>query len=66
MSTELVWVKSSYSGTNGGDCIEIAAASHTETVHVRDSKDIRGPRLSVSHASWADFLVYVRAGAGQR
>ncbi|MEU1627508.1 DUF397 domain-containing protein [Streptomyces sp. NPDC020096] len=26
MSTELVWFKSSYSGTGGGDCIEVAVA----------------------------------------
>ncbi|WP_093799482.1 DUF397 domain-containing protein [Streptomyces sp. Wb2n-11] len=26
MSTELVWFKSSYSGTGGGDCVEVALA----------------------------------------
>lgn len=26
MSSELVWFKSSYSGTAGGDCIEVAVA----------------------------------------
>ncbi|MEE4546810.1 DUF397 domain-containing protein [Streptomyces sp. V4-01] len=24
MSAELIWFKSSYSGTNGGDCVEVA------------------------------------------
>ena len=42
--SELAWFKSSYSGTNGGDCVEVAAAPGT--VHVRDSKDSGGPVLS--------------------
>jgi hypothetical protein len=33
---DLAWIKSSYSGTNGGDCVEVAA--HRNTVYVRDSK----------------------------
>ncbi|EGX58054.1 hypothetical protein SZN_19597, partial [Streptomyces zinciresistens K42] len=31
----LTWIKSSYSGTEGGDCVEVAAS--TDVVHVRDS-----------------------------
>lgn len=28
MSTELEWFKSSYSGSGGGDCVEVAAGWH--------------------------------------
>ncbi|MFC5956395.1 DUF397 domain-containing protein [Streptomyces pratens] len=58
MSTEsrrrLVWHKSSYSGNEGGECVEIAVAPGT--VHVRDSKDVDRPHLSVHTAGWAAFV----------
>ncbi|CAM5404522.1 hypothetical protein STENM223S_05227 [Streptomyces tendae] len=37
----LTWFKSSYSGAEGGDCVEVAAG--TAVVHVRDSKAAAGP-----------------------
>lgn len=55
-TTELTWFKSSYSGTQGDNCVEVAASPGT--VHVRDSKDAQGPRLSVDHAAWSSFLTY--------
>ncbi|MBC9727815.1 DUF397 domain-containing protein [Streptomyces sp. TRM68367] len=49
------WVKSSYSGDNGGDCVEIAPAIPA-VVPVRDSKTAPdGPVLTVSRAAWAAF-----------
>ncbi|MFF5962689.1 DUF397 domain-containing protein [Streptomyces collinus] len=53
----LAWFKSSYSGAEGGDCVEVAAA--TTAVHVRDSKDATGPVLTVSREAWADFVELV-------
>ncbi|CAL9552320.1 hypothetical protein SUDANB58_04473 [Streptomyces sp. enrichment culture] len=50
----LVWFKSSYSGTEGGQCVEVAAGS--ATVHVRDSKAVAGPVLAVSREAWAGFV----------
>jgi hypothetical protein len=50
----LAWFKSSYSGTEGGECVEVAAG--TAVVHVRDSKAIAGPVLTVSPAAWAGFV----------
>ncbi|AXK33132.1 DUF397 domain-containing protein [Streptomyces armeniacus] len=47
------WRKSSYSGSEGGDCVEVAACP--EAVHVRDSKDVTRPGLTVSPAAWAAF-----------
>ncbi|WP_328900791.1 DUF397 domain-containing protein [Streptomyces sp. NBC_00441] len=51
------WVKSSYSGSEGGACVEVAA--HTAAVHVRDSKNLDGPMLTVAPASWAAFTGHV-------
>ncbi|MGX9227486.1 DUF397 domain-containing protein [Streptomyces albus] len=45
MRCELTWRKSSYSGPDGGNCLEVAETPGT--VHVRDSKEQRGPVLSV-------------------
>lgn len=53
-TSELAWFKSSYSGAEGGDCVEIAAG--TAAVHVRDSKDVTGPVLTVSRAAWDGFV----------
>jgi hypothetical protein len=55
-----VWRKSSYSGANGGNCIEIAAAAHT--VAVRDSKDPDGPVLAFTPNDWQQFADQVKAG----
>ncbi|WP_128818275.1 DUF397 domain-containing protein [Streptomyces sp. S063] len=54
MSTDLHWFKSSYSGSQGGDCVEVATCPHT--VHVRDSKDLTVPALAVSPATWTSFV----------
>jgi hypothetical protein len=51
---KLSWIKSSYSGAEGGQCVEVAAA--TSTVYVRDSKDVSGPLLAVSPEAWAGFV----------
>ena len=50
----LRWFKSSYSDSGGGDCVEVAPRPHT--IHIRDSKNPDGPRLTVSPGAWADFL----------
>ncbi|MFG3164060.1 DUF397 domain-containing protein [Streptomyces sp. NPDC048232] len=57
-SRSLRWFKSSYSGSGGGDCVEVAPAPGT--VHVRDSKDRQGPMLGFSHAEWSAFVAYAR------
>ncbi|GBQ03675.1 toxin [Streptomyces spongiicola] len=51
---EVAWRKSSYSGAEGGDCVEVAATPGT--VHVRDSKQLGGPVLSVSPRAWAGLV----------
>ncbi|MEV7065138.1 DUF397 domain-containing protein [Streptomyces collinus] len=54
----LVWFKSSYSsGNDGNSCVELAVSPGT--VHVRDSKNVEGPRLAITPGAWADFLPYL-------
>ncbi|MCW8117930.1 MULTISPECIES: DUF397 domain-containing protein [Streptomyces violaceoruber group] len=55
--TEPVWFKSSYSsGTDGNSCVELAVTP--ATIHIRDSKDTNGPRLTLTPAAWSSFLPY--------
>lgn len=55
-TTDLAWFKSSHSGAEGGDCIEVAA--EPGTVHVRDSKDTAGPSLTLSPEGWSAFVQF--------
>jgi hypothetical protein len=52
------WQKSSYSGDNGGSCIEVATLAGG-TIGVRDSKDPHGPALIFPAAAWATFVTTV-------
>ncbi|RZU28369.1 uncharacterized protein DUF397 [Streptomyces sp. BK022] len=54
MSTELTWFKSSYSGTGGGNCVEVAV--RPGAIHIRDSKDKRMRPLAVTPQAWAAFV----------
>jgi hypothetical protein len=53
------WRKSSYSASNGGQCVEVAR-NLPAVVAVRDSKDPDGPRLAFTPAAWAAFLHTVK------
>ncbi|MFI2188918.1 DUF397 domain-containing protein [Streptomyces sioyaensis] len=52
----LAWIKSSYSSSDGPECVEVATAS--DTILIRDSKNPDGPRLTFTPTTWADFLPY--------
>ncbi|MBZ6089727.1 DUF397 domain-containing protein [Streptomyces olivaceus] len=52
-STALRWFKSSYSGSEGGNCVEVATAP--TAIHIRDSKAPQG-HVTVSPTAWAAFL----------
>ena len=56
-----VWQKSTYSGSNGGQCVEVAR-NVPGLVAVRDSKDTSGPVLVVTPAQWRAFLASARRG----
>ncbi|MGH3530267.1 MAG: DUF397 domain-containing protein [Pseudonocardiaceae bacterium] len=55
------WTKSTYSGSGGGNCVEVAdlAAGHRA---VRDSKNPDGGVLIVTSTEWTAFAGGVRAG----
>jgi hypothetical protein len=61
-SDRLHWYKSAYSGGAGGECLEVADRSHT--VHVRDSKDMSRPGLTVGSAAWSAFVGFAAVEAG--
>ncbi|MEU9368987.1 DUF397 domain-containing protein [Streptomyces avermitilis] len=50
----LAWFKSSHSGAEGGQCVEVAAGKGV--VHIRDSKAVAGPVIRVSREAWAGFV----------
>jgi hypothetical protein len=55
------WRKSSYSGSNGGGCVEVAG-NPPDAVAVRDSKDPEGPALVFTPDEWRAFTAAVRGG----
>ncbi|MFE6749422.1 DUF397 domain-containing protein [Kitasatospora purpeofusca] len=59
MSGDLVWFKSSYSGGEGGNCVEVAEM--TDAILVRDSKDKSGPRLTFSPTAWRSFVEFAQS-----
>ncbi|MBB4919174.1 DUF397 domain-containing protein [Streptosporangium saharense] len=63
------WIKSSLSGDNGGNCVEVTelnGVGHADLVAVRDSKDPEGPKLFFTPAEWNAFLNGVKAGRFSR
>ncbi|CBG68781.1 MULTISPECIES: DUF397 domain-containing protein [Streptomyces] len=56
-TTELTWFKSSYSGSQGDDCVEVAVTG--QAVCVRDSKDVTLPHFAVGRAGWSRFVGFV-------
>ncbi|MGS2645601.1 DUF397 domain-containing protein [Streptosporangium sp. G12] len=58
--TDARWFKSSRSGGNGGDCVEVAT-NLPGIVAVRDSKNPDGPALAFTPQAWADFITSVKA-----
>jgi hypothetical protein len=54
-----VWRKSSHSGSQGGNCVEVAAVS-TETTALRDSKNPQGGAIVMSATAWRGFLESVK------
>ena len=55
----VAWRKSSYSGSNGGNCVEVAALP-SDSLAVRDSKDPDGPVLTFSRAEWRSFTTVLK------
>jgi hypothetical protein len=59
--TAVAWRKSSYSGDNGGNCVEVETIG--PAVAVRDSKHPDGPPLAFAVDTWKAFTEQVKANA---
>ncbi len=57
--TGATWRTSTRSGTNGGECVEVAD-NLSDVVGIRDSKDPTGPTLTVTPTAWSAFVTAVR------
>jgi Domain of unknown function (DUF397) len=57
---DATWRKSSYSGGNGGGCIEVDAQPQAGRVLVRDTKDCQG---AGAPGAWRRFADRVRSDA---
>ena len=62
MDSKLSWRKSSYSGSQGGNCLEVSD-SQARRILVRDTKDRTGPVLRFSPDAWRRFADQMK-GAG--
>lgn len=60
-STPSNWRKSSYSGNQGGHCVEVADTSHH--VHVRDTQNRSLGHLTFSSSTWTTLLSALREGS---
>ncbi|MFC9231421.1 DUF397 domain-containing protein [Streptomyces decoyicus] len=57
----LAWFKSSYSGNEGGACVEVAI-DNSAMVHIRDSKEPAKAQLAFQEAQWAAFVDFAAQG----
>lgn len=62
------WVKSSFSGNGGDNCLEWAPAHAptTRLVPVRDSKTPEGPFLLLTPAAWSAFVGFAAGTSAGR
>jgi Domain of unknown function (DUF397) len=57
--SDLIWVRSSYSGSQGGNCVEVAMAP--TGIAVRDSKYPNGPVLRFTAEEWKAFIGRIKS-----
>jgi Domain of unknown function (DUF397) len=55
------WIKSSFSGPTGGDCVEVAFLDDGQ-VAMRNSRCPDGPALVFTQAEWTAFVGGLRDG----
>lgn len=58
-SNDTRWRKSSYSGSQGGNCAEVG--NRDGLVLIRDTNDRQGPVLRFSPAAWRRLVTDVKA-----
>ncbi|MFB4308032.1 DUF397 domain-containing protein [Actinomadura sp. GTD37] len=55
---KIQWRKSSHSGGNGGECVEVA--DNAGAIGIRDSKDPHGPKLLVGRNEFAALVASLK------
>ncbi|MEV5608274.1 DUF397 domain-containing protein [Streptomyces sp. NPDC052225] len=64
MNARLTWFKSSYSDSEGGNCLEVALdwrESAPRAIHIRDSKlGPQSPTFAAAAPAWNAFLAHAR------
>jgi hypothetical protein len=63
--SRFTWIKSSYSGSQGGNCVEVAVGTHGRVL-VRDTKDREGAILAFTPELWREFATQLKAGHYRR
>ena len=58
MADEPAWRVATYTGGNGGNCVEVGDANRT--ILVRDTKDRNGGTLTFTAATWQVFTNSLR------
>jgi hypothetical protein len=57
-----LWHRSSHSGPEGGDCVEVAVSGRAEpSIAVRDSKNPDGAILMFAPAEWTRLVRRIKA-----
>jgi Domain of unknown function (DUF397) len=59
MASEIDWRKSSYSGGQGGNCVEVA--DNESRVVVRDTRNRTGPVLRFTPDAWRRFAKQLKS-----
>jgi len=59
--TGSAWRKSSYSGSNGGTCVEVGTTG--PAIAVRDSTHQDGPQLVFAASAWQTFTIQLKDSA---
>ncbi len=59
MSLSRTWTTSTYSGSEGGNCVQVRRTHH-RAVQVRDSKDPAGPILTFTRDAWDAFTTAIK------
>ena len=60
-TNRVIWRKSSYSGSDGGNCVEVGTGLPGK-IAVRDTKDREGPALAFGDQAWSEFVKGIKYG----
>jgi hypothetical protein len=58
--TGATWRTSSYTGSGGGNCVEVGHHAQDRRLLIRDTKDRYGPVLAFSPKEWQKFTAEVK------